>query len=73
MVLASILCDPRAFARSDSCSIILGLLCQAVSVRCLFFLDDPVNGLGDGFPFDSFPSHGNFSGFMRVEFEHTIK
>ncbi|RZR77623.1 hypothetical protein BHM03_00002735 [Ensete ventricosum] len=70
MVLASILCDPRAFARSDSCSIILGLLflfafsswCQAVSVRCLFFLDDPVNGLGDGFP-----------GFMRVEFEHTIK
>ncbi|CAD5185910.1 unnamed protein product [Musa acuminata subsp. malaccensis] len=61
MVLASIVCDPRAFARSDSYTIILGLLCQAASTGCLFFLDDPaVNGLGDGFPSDSFPSHGNF-------------
>ncbi|CAL9771048.1 unnamed protein product [Musa acuminata subsp. burmannicoides] len=89
MVLASIVCDPRAFARSDSYTIILGLLvsiiilCDFSSARfdsrkfilgfgiffeestastgCLFFLDDPaVNGLGDGFPSDSFPSHGNF-------------
>ncbi|THU53054.1 hypothetical protein C4D60_Mb10t10390 [Musa balbisiana] len=89
MVLASIISDPHAFARSDSYTIILGLLVSIIissdfssarfdsrqfilgfgifleesiaSARCLFFLDDPtVNGLGNGFPSDSFPSHGNF-------------
>ncbi|CAL9100689.1 unnamed protein product, partial [Musa textilis] len=59
-------------ARSDSRKFILafGIFLgesNTVSVRCLFFLDDPaVNGLGDGFPFDSHGTFWSYAGGIRT-------